>query len=76
MMTRNSWKNRTRSWVASLVLALALPAAWANPAGVKLDHAPIDPSNTASLQRGAQHFMNYCLTCHGAQLARFDLLLR
>lgn len=76
MMTRNSWKNRTRSWVASLVLALALPAAWANPAGVKLDHAPIDPSDTASLQRGAQHFMNYCLTCHGAQLARFDLLLR
>lgn len=40
----------------------------------KLDSAPIDSLNLPSLQRGAQHFMNYCMTCHSAHLARFDLL--
>ncbi|MDE1942381.1 MAG: cytochrome c1 [Betaproteobacteria bacterium] len=75
-MTSDSWKNSARRWVGSLLLALVLPAALANPEAVRLDRAPIDPSDMASLQRGAQHFMNYCLTCHSAQFARFDLLQR
>ncbi|NDU90112.1 MAG: cytochrome c1 [Ferrovum sp.] len=41
---------------------------------MKLDKAPVDSSNLPSLQRGAQHFMNYCMNCHSAHLARFDLL--
>jgi ubiquinol-cytochrome c reductase cytochrome c1 subunit len=29
-------------------------------ADIKLDRAPIDTSDNASLQRGAQSFVNYC----------------
>ncbi len=39
---------------------------------IKLDEAPIDTSDNASLQRGAQSFVNYCLTCHGASYMRYN----
>jgi ubiquinol-cytochrome c reductase cytochrome c1 subunit len=42
--------------------------------GVKLDHAPIDPNNQASLQRGAKVFVNYCLNCHSAAYMRYNRL--
>lgn len=41
-------------------------------ADVELDKAPIDTSDNASLQRGAQSFVNYCLTCHGASYMRYN----
>ncbi|MCO6427553.1 cytochrome c1 [Nitrosomonas communis] len=41
-------------------------------ADIKLDKAPIDTSDNASLQRGAQSFVNYCLTCHGASYMRYN----
>jgi ubiquinol-cytochrome c reductase cytochrome c1 subunit len=40
----------------------------------KLDHAPIDPRNTVSIQRGAQVFVNYCLSCHSAEAMRYNRL--
>lgn len=42
--------------------------------GVKLEHAPIDPNNQASLQRGARNFINYCLSCHSAAYMRYNRL--
>ncbi|SFM94863.1 cytochrome c1 [Nitrosomonas communis] len=39
---------------------------------IQLDKAPIDTSDNASLQRGAQSFVNYCLTCHGASYMRYN----
>lgn len=39
-----------------------------------LDPAPINPHDTASLQRGAHTFMNYCLACHSAQAVRYNQL--
>jgi ubiquinol-cytochrome c reductase cytochrome c1 subunit len=57
------------------LLVLVASVALANES-VKLDRAPIDPSDNASMQRGAQHFVNYCLSCHGAQLVRFNTLQR
>jgi len=39
-----------------------------------LDKAPIDPSNQASLQRGAKYFVNYCLNCHSAASMRYNRL--
>lgn len=54
------------------VLAFA-PIAHANEE-VKLDEAPIDTRDTESLQRGAKLFMNYCLSCHGASLMRYEQL--
>ncbi|MDA8415587.1 MAG: cytochrome c1 [Betaproteobacteria bacterium] len=62
-------------WTVAFFLALSLGTSCAVAEDeVKLDRAPVDSSNLPSLQRGAQHFMNYCMTCHSAHLARFDLL--
>ncbi|WP_127477892.1 cytochrome c1 [Sulfurivermis fontis] len=58
--------------VIAFVMA-ALPAfALAAGAGVHLDKAPVNLRDQASLQRGAQMFVNYCLSCHSAQFMRFN----
>jgi len=61
-----------KKFLFALVLLLPLMAT-ANE-GVKLDHAPIDPNNQASLQRGAKVFVNYCLNCHSAAYMRYNRL--
>lgn len=40
--------------------------------GIALEKAPIDITDHASLQRGAETFVNYCLTCHGASFMRYN----
>ena len=56
-----------------LFLFLAFPVmASANESGVHLDKAPINLNNHESLQRGARVFVNYCLTCHGANYMRYN----
>ena len=35
------------------------------------DSAEVDPTDIASLQRGAQTYMNYCLGCHSLKYARY-----
>lgn len=58
-----------------LMLLVFLPAiAFASEEGADLDHAPIDPGNQASLQRGARTFVNYCLSCHSAAYMRYNRL--
>ncbi len=60
-------------WI--LVLLLTAPAmALASEAGIRLDKAPVDLKNTASLQRGAKLFANRCLACHGAIHMRYNRL--
>jgi ubiquinol-cytochrome c reductase cytochrome c1 subunit len=44
----------------------------ADDAGLELRHANNDVSDTASLQRGARNFMNYCSGCHSAKYVRFN----
>ncbi|MDH5458891.1 MAG: cytochrome c1 [Nitrospinota bacterium] len=53
---------------------LLLAPAWAFAAGggVHLEKANIDPDNVQSLQRGAKMFVNYCLSCHSAELMRYE----
>ncbi len=41
---------------------------------ISLMHAQIRPSDTASLQRGAKLYMNYCSGCHSLQFMRYDKL--
>ena len=41
---------------------------------VELDEAGNTVANTASLQRGARYFVNYCLGCHSAQYVRYNRL--
>ncbi|HUP94244.1 MAG TPA: cytochrome c1, partial [Burkholderiales bacterium] len=68
---------RAATTIAVKILALLalLPAlALASEDGVKLDQAPIDPYDTASLQRGARTFVNYCLNCHSASYMRYNRL--
>ncbi|MCP4700107.1 MAG: cytochrome c1 [Gammaproteobacteria bacterium] len=56
-----------------LIFALLLPSlALASGGGVHLMHADNDLSDTASLQRGAKLFVNYCLSCHSAKYMRFS----
>ncbi|MGA7179282.1 MAG: cytochrome c1 [Thiobacillaceae bacterium] len=59
--------------LAALALAplLALASEGEN---IKLDKAPIDLANQASLQRGARTFVNYCLNCHSANYMRYSRL--
>ena len=58
--------------VCFLILLVPLAGAAANEE--KLDHAPIDSRNAVSIQRGAQVFVNYCLSCHSAEAMRYNRL--
>ncbi|MDE2366169.1 MAG: cytochrome c1 [Betaproteobacteria bacterium] len=56
------------------VLCLVPLAAFASGSEVKLDRAPIHLDDKLSLQRGAQTFVNYCLSCHSAEYMRYNRL--
>lgn len=58
---------------AFFVLVMLPTLAFAN-VEVHLDKAPIDPSDQASLQRGARTFINNCLNCHSANYMRYNRL--
>lgn len=63
--------------IKSLLLGAAFvlsTLASASSTVVALDTAPIDTRDQESLQRGAKLFANYCLSCHGASLMRFEQL--
>lgn len=56
-----------------LALALLLPSvAFAAAPSGPLDKANYDLTDQASLQRGAQLYMNYCLACHATQYQRYS----
>jgi ubiquinol-cytochrome c reductase cytochrome c1 subunit len=57
----------------ALVCALAVAPARAQE-NIPLDRAPDNGENLASLQHGAQLFVNYCLSCHSANLMRYSRL--
>jgi len=62
-----------KKYLVIVLLALAPVCAFAAGGhGVHLDHANIDPTNKQSLQRGARLFVNYCLSCHSANLMRYE----
>jgi ubiquinol-cytochrome c reductase cytochrome c1 subunit len=59
-----------------LLLLATAGAALASEGGPRLLTAPSEPwfGREASLQRGAGHFVNYCLSCHSAQYMRYSRL--
>jgi ubiquinol-cytochrome c reductase cytochrome c1 subunit len=68
--------------VVCIVVGVAAPvilgsplSAQASEAEIKLEAAPIDVRDTASLQAGARTFVNYCLNCHSASLLRYNRLV-
>ncbi len=67
-------KKRTLSLVCvTLLLALTSLAAQAS-AREGLEPSAINLRDTASLQRGAKLFVNYCLGCHSASFMRYNRL--
>lgn len=55
----------------------SLPAfAFAAGSSVPLDDMKVDLEDTASLQRGAQVFTNYCMGCHSMKFARYNRVAR
>lgn len=71
-----------KTWLSKLALigaaALTLTMGVASVAradeNFPLDRAPDNTQNLASLQHGAQLFVNYCLNCHSANLVRYSSL--
>jgi ubiquinol-cytochrome c reductase cytochrome c1 subunit len=62
-----------KKFLILLVLAVLPAAAFASSEhGPKLDPVNIDLHDTASLQRGARIFVNYCLSCHSASYMRYN----
>ncbi|WP_026377496.1 cytochrome c1 [Aestuariibacter salexigens] len=60
-----------RKLVVSLLFLVPGLVLAAGP-GIPLDKANYDLTDKASLQRGAQLFMNYCLGCHQQQYQRYQ----
>ena len=54
------------------IFLLAPIAVFAAEPGMPLDKAPINTSDNESLQRGAEAFVNSCLSCHGASYMRYN----
>lgn len=63
--------SRTIKTVTAVLLFLLPTLVFAADAGVELDHMTPDLDNKASLQRGAQTYMNYCLGCHSLKYQRY-----
>ncbi|QKK02314.1 MAG: cytochrome c1 [Pseudomonadota bacterium] len=64
-------KLRTIILAAGLFVCLGARAAGG---GGELEQANINLTDTASLQRGAALFINYCMGCHSAQYLRYNRL--
>lgn len=54
-----------------LFLIFMLPFTVLASEGLQLQKADIDLTNNASLERGAKHFVTYCLGCHSAKHIRY-----
>ena len=63
-----------RNAVIAFVLGVGLAGAAAAQHEAALDEANNNVANTASLQRGAKYFVNYCLGCHSAKYVRYNRL--
>ncbi len=61
--------------IAAFVIALA-PVAGMASGGAHLEHADVDLTDQAAMQRGAKYFMNYCAGCHSLKYARYNRIAR
>jgi ubiquinol-cytochrome c reductase cytochrome c1 subunit len=63
-----------RKVVIAFVLSIGIASGAAAQHEAALDSANTNVANTASLQRGAKYFVNYCLGCHSAEYVRYNRL--
>ena len=70
-------KNLIATFLISLMPMFALSnMAMAAGGNVHLEEVEINLNNKASLQRGAQLFVNYCLNCHAASYMRYSRMAK
>ncbi|HEX7339893.1 MAG TPA: cytochrome c1 [Rhodanobacteraceae bacterium] len=62
--------------MATLGLLFGAATASAQEAGTQLMHSGANVRDTASLQRGAKLFMNYCSGCHSLHFMRYSRIAR
>jgi ubiquinol-cytochrome c reductase cytochrome c1 subunit len=68
---------RARIVLAALAFGVLAGSALANTgAELRMQPAPVNRLDEASLQRGARNFVNYCLNCHSARYMRYSTLTR
>ncbi len=60
--------------IVGIMLLAATGSVRANEGGAVLEPAPAHRLDIESMQRGASHFVNYCLNCHSAQYLRYNRL--
>ncbi len=58
--------------IIALFAMMASTLTFAAGSKIPLDEHKTDLSDTASLQRGAQTFMNYCMGCHSLEHGRYN----
>ncbi len=63
---------KTVNLVLIAIFSVVSLSAYGSESGIPLDKAPVNIDDNASLQRGAESFVNYCLTCHGASYMRYN----
>ena len=63
-----------RSAIVAFALAVGLAGGAAAQHAPELEPANNNIANTASLQRGAKYFVNYCMGCHSAKYVRYNRL--
>jgi len=63
-----------RKILIALLFVLLPLAAVASESNVELMDANVDVADTASLQRGAQMFANFCMGCHSLKYMRYSQL--
>ncbi|MFA5627930.1 MAG: cytochrome c1 [Thiohalomonadaceae bacterium] len=58
--------------ISFLLAVMPVFVAAGHASELRLDKAPVNLRDQASLQRGAQMFVNYCLSCHSAKFMRYN----
>lgn len=71
-MMRTWIKSVTGCLLAAVSLCFALQAAAAGGAGTRLEKMQPNLRDEASLQRGAQIYVNYCMGCHTLAYQRYE----
>ena len=66
--------NKFAFLVAALLFAGTDVALASGGADLRMEPAPVNRLDVASLQRGARTFVNYCLNCHSAKYMRYNRL--
>ena len=73
---RQTFVNLIRALVASLVAGVALIIFGGGHGGVPTKSVKVDVTDRASLQHGAAVFRDYCLSCHGLSMVRYNQLTK